>query len=271
MTTRGFGSSSMAPDAHPSEPSIRHGWRGRIPFFGRRRGRGQSLVEFAISIPLVLLMLLFGIDFGRVFLGWVTLNNTVREAANYAALYPTAWGSPAAAASHPEYVRLIGAESSGINCSMPATLPPPTFPNGTDIGSPAVVAITCRFSLITPLIKNILGSPISVSSSASFPIRSGVIAGIPVGSGLPQGTPTPSQAPGSPPPSPTPAPTPAMCSVPNLVGTTTNQAGQPWKAAGFGAGNLLFNPLVPPHYTIGHQTLSAAASVACTSTMTVSP
>ena len=234
--------------------------------------RGQSLVEFAISIPVVLLMLLFGIDFGRVFLGWVTLNNTVREAANYAALYPTAWGTPAAATSHPEYVRLIGAEALGINCSMPATLPPPTFPNGTDIGSPAVVAITCRFSLITPVIGRILGSPISVSSSASFPIRSGVIAGIPVGSGLPQGTATPSQAPASQAPSPSPAPTPVpTCTVPDLKNKNTSAAGGIWTTAGFSASNLLYSPLVPPNYTIKTQSLTKNTTVVCTSTVTVTP
>jgi len=239
----------------------------------RRRTRGQSLVEFAITIPVVLLMLLFGIDFGRVFLGWVTLNNTVREAANYAALYPTAWGSPGVAASHPEYVRLINAEAFGINCAMPATLPAPSFPNGTSIGSPAIVAITCRFSLITPVIGNILGSPISVSSSAVFPIRSGVIAGIPVGSTAPQGTPAPSQAPGSQaPPSPTPAPTPVpMCTVPNMKNLDTSAAGPAWTGAGFTATNLLYSPLIPPNYTIKNQSVTKNTSVACTSTMTVSP
>src|SRR3954454_11321063 len=81
---------------------------------GRRFGldpRGQSLVEFAISAPVVLLMVLFGIDFGRVFLGWVALTNAVREAANFAALNPTAWNSPGNPAAQAEYVRLITAET----------------------------------------------------------------------------------------------------------------------------------------------------------------
>ena len=65
---------------------------------GRRSGRrstqskGQSLTELAITLPVVFLMVLFGIDFGRVYLGWVSLNNAVREAANYAALHPNAGG-----------------------------------------------------------------------------------------------------------------------------------------------------------------------------------
>ena len=52
------------------------------------RSRGQSMVEFALVIPLILLLMLIAIDFGRVFLGWVGLNNAARVAANYAAMHP---------------------------------------------------------------------------------------------------------------------------------------------------------------------------------------
>ena len=35
------------------------------------RSLGQSLVEFALVLPMILLLMLIAIDFGRVFLGWV--------------------------------------------------------------------------------------------------------------------------------------------------------------------------------------------------------
>ena len=143
--------------------------------------RGQGLVEFSISFPVVMFMILFGVDFGRVFLGWVTLTNAVREAANFAAIQPDAWGTPGSPTGQAEFARLINAETAEINCTLPATLPDPVFPNGTDIGSPAVVSITCQFSLITPLIGNVVGNPVNVSASASFPIRGGSIEGTPVG------------------------------------------------------------------------------------------
>ncbi len=48
---------------------------------GRRRG--QTLAEFALTLP-ILLMLTFGIiEFGRLFQSWVTLQNAAREAARY--------------------------------------------------------------------------------------------------------------------------------------------------------------------------------------------
>ena len=48
------------------------------------RRRGQTLAEFAISLP-ILLLLLFGVlEFGRLFQSWVTLQNAARTAARYA-------------------------------------------------------------------------------------------------------------------------------------------------------------------------------------------
>ena len=49
-----------------------------------RRRKGQTLAEFAITLP-ILLILTFGIiEFGRIFQAWVTLQNSARVAARYA-------------------------------------------------------------------------------------------------------------------------------------------------------------------------------------------
>jgi Flp pilus assembly protein TadG len=267
------------PATDSARPPDRVRGRGRALGKGRFRGRfrGQGLVEFAISLPVVLLMIGFGIDFGRVFLGWVQLSNAVREAANFAAINPKAWTAPGSPAAQAEFERLITTEATGINCTLPATIPDPTFPTGTDIGSPAVVAITCQFSLITPLVSTVLGSPIPVSASSSFPIRSGMIAGTGSGGGLlsfAPVVPTPSAPGPTAPPVPTvpPIPTaPPTCKVPDLKNDDSSIATGKWTAAGFTANNLGFNPLVPPHYRIRTQTLTKNSMVACTSSMTVTP
>lgn len=49
-----------------------------------RGRRGQTLVEFALTLPLLLLLLLGIIEFGRIFQAWVTLQNAARTAARYA-------------------------------------------------------------------------------------------------------------------------------------------------------------------------------------------
>lgn len=262
-----------------------------------RRSSAQSLVEFALLLPVLALIVMFGIDFGRVFLGWVTLNNSVRQAASFAAAHPFAWGVIPDSVAQAEYERLVRAEAAQINCSLPGTVPSPTFPEGQEIGEPAVAAITCQFPILTPIIGSIIGDGLPVSASAAFPIRAGAIAGVPVEPRAPVPTvePTPSFEPEPsvsldpsaepPPPTATPAPptpTPApVCTVPNLVGRDTKEAQNYWGTKGRGstpgAGfrtNVIFDPLVGPksQYPIGRQSLSPGETLPCDTTfITVRP
>jgi hypothetical protein len=257
-----------------------------------RHGRlGQSVAEFALTLPMALLMVLFGLDFGRVFLGWVALNQAAREAANYAAMNPTAWTLPYNLAVQTEYSRLVTKEASGINCALAAPIPAPTFPNGTSIGAPAVVELHCSFSLITPIIGAIVGNPIPVSASSAFPVRSGNIEGVPLeslpataaptdtpaptGTAAPTDTPAPTDTspPGptpspTPVPTPTPIPTPPTCTVISLLNVQSNRAQGDWIAAGF-SGSVIFSPLVPPQYRIQWQSLTVGTTVLCSSGVTV--
>lgn len=50
----------------------------------RPKQHGQTLAEFAISAPLVLLLLFGILEFGRMFQSWVTLQNAARAAVRYA-------------------------------------------------------------------------------------------------------------------------------------------------------------------------------------------
>jgi TadE-like protein len=248
---------------------------------GRQRtrlARGQSLVEFALILPIMLTLLLAGVDFGRAFLGWVELNNVVREAANFAADNPTGWSTGNSGTAQAEYTRLVTADAARINCTLPSPLPAPSFPNGPDgqnlIGTPATVSITCNFKLLTPFIGDIVGNTIHITASAAFPIRNGVIMNIPVGSVIPTASPTPSPSPSpssspssSPSPSPSPSPTPAMCTVPDLTKFKADQAQSKWEAAGF-TQPVLFNPLTNPtkNANVISQTIAAETSSSCSST-----
>src|SRR3954468_3597917 len=180
----------MTPFPTPSTPARRRadpagaGTRSIRP-----RSRGQSLAEFALTVPMALLMVLFGLDFGRVFLGWVALTNATREAANYAAMNPTAWTGAGIASVKTEYQRLVATEASSINCSLTTPVPAPTFSDGTSIGAPVTVSLTCRFSLITPIIGLLIGNPVPVSASSAFPVRAGNIEGIPIQSTAPTDSP----------------------------------------------------------------------------------
>jgi len=151
----------------------------------RDRSKGQSIVELALIAPVMLLILMVGLDFGRVFLGWVNLNNTARIAANFAAANATDLAS--AGTLHDDaiarYEALIQADATTINCTLPNPIPAPTFPSGTDLGDLAHVSLDCNFGVITPIISNILGSTVKISASSDFPVRSGIVANVPPGGG----------------------------------------------------------------------------------------
>jgi hypothetical protein len=50
--------------------------------------RGAGLVEFAMVIPLLLLLLMGAVDFGRAFYTYIVITNAAREGARYASHFP---------------------------------------------------------------------------------------------------------------------------------------------------------------------------------------
>ncbi len=146
----------------------------------RDHARGQSMVEFALLIPALLLFMLIALDFGRVYLGYVNLQNLARIAANYAANDPTA---DFAAGS--EYEQLVLRDAAATNCDLDPTWTsdsPPTFTDvdgdgkNTGMGDTVEVGLTCKFAILTPVISTILASQLDVSASSVFPIKAGMAA-----------------------------------------------------------------------------------------------
>jgi PKD repeat protein len=147
-----------------------------------RAGRGQSLVEFALVLPVILLILLVTLDFGRIFLGYINVQNMARIAANYAANNPTAWGGTPNATIQLRYESQVLADASATNCALPGSVPAPAFMDRTgdgdanDLGDNAQVQITCDFAVITPLISSILGGTVQVTAESNFPVKTGMSA-----------------------------------------------------------------------------------------------
>jgi hypothetical protein len=191
----------------------------------RRTARGQGLVEFAIVLPLLMLLLVMAVDFGRVFFGSVGLHNAARIAADRAAQTPNAWpGSVGQDTIDQEnYRSRTEADLEAVNCDYPP-VPDPEFPVGKDDGDPAVVELRCTFHLLTPLAEIILGGPITLGAHSEFPIHRVVSTGIP-----------------APPPPPPPCITTER-RVPDMVGERLRDARDMWVAAGFASSS--FTPAV---------------------------
>lgn len=136
----------------------------------RRRSRGQSLVEFALVLPVFLVFLAGALDLGRVFYANITLNNAAREGAFQAAITPTLFQEDQACnQATNRVVCRIQNETQG---SMIAVAP-------TDIdmscsagcaktaGSFVTVEVRGTFRLVTPLLSFIFGGQdLDLTSSA---------------------------------------------------------------------------------------------------------
>ncbi|MBA2300411.1 MAG: pilus assembly protein, partial [Chloroflexi bacterium] len=122
------------------------------------------MVELALVLPMLLLLTLTAIDFGRVFLGWVNLQQMTRIAANHAAENASAWGAPGDPAERAEYQAKVRNDARLINCELPDPLPDPVLSGGTQLGAPVSVSLSCEFSIITPVISNVIGGTILVSA-----------------------------------------------------------------------------------------------------------
>jgi Flp pilus assembly protein TadG len=112
----------------------------RPPRRGRKAAdRGSVAMEFALVLP-VLLLIVFGIiDFGRALNAQIALTGAAREGARLAALgYPSAAVQARVVAAAPDL--------SGVTVTIAAGCPP-----GAGPAEDAQVDVSYRFSFITPI------------------------------------------------------------------------------------------------------------------------
>jgi Flp pilus assembly protein TadG len=55
-----------------------------------KSSRGQSMVEFAVILPVLLLLVMGAVDFGRAYFAYVSVTNGARNGAQYASQSPVA-------------------------------------------------------------------------------------------------------------------------------------------------------------------------------------
>ena len=105
--------------------------------------RGQGLLEFALVVVFLLLTMFAIIDFARVFFGYATMSNGVREGARYAVVHPGEDGDIIAAA-----------EAMMVVIGAPVVVQV-GYPDGDlDRTSRVVVTATSDFAVWTPVIPN---------------------------------------------------------------------------------------------------------------------
>jgi Flp pilus assembly protein TadG len=105
----------------------------------KRRGeRGANLVEFALVLPLLVLLLAGVADFGRAFNNYIIITNASREGARYGSRFPTVQ-------SGIEQAAIQEAGNWGVNL-VPADITIDT--TGISPGSRISVMVTFQFPTI---------------------------------------------------------------------------------------------------------------------------
>lgn len=199
---------------HLSGSPMRHVPRLR----GRRKSRGQSLVEFAIIVPVVLVLLGVIADSGRLFFSYVAITNAAREGALFGAKSPNC-DVPKTGCANPNNVAWKVSQDAGSGATMSAAC---LAPDGTTRGSVSAclegdtyrINVRQPVGLLTPLVRVVFGSTIWVGAgSSALVFNPGSY-----GSAPPPPSPSPSPSPDpSVSPSPSPAPSTGPCSAPLIT------------------------------------------------------
>ncbi len=117
--------------------------------------RGQSLIEFALTMVVLLLLLMGAFDLGRIYFSLVALNNAAGEGALYAAINPKCIqpsDGPTCGDPDNALYRARNESPTGLvdpnRMTIQAQLPP-TF----EEGNPIVITIHYQYDIVTPVIS----------------------------------------------------------------------------------------------------------------------
>ena len=138
----------------------------------RPRSRGQALVEFALLLPVFLLLLVVAVDFGRLFFTYIQINNAAREGANFGRNTPTdTIGIRNQAVGEKSGQAQVGENAINLTTSCATDLGVPIScalaQGGTGAGSTITVAVNEPFRFLTPVVGAILGNTIQMNASAT--------------------------------------------------------------------------------------------------------
>ena len=116
----------------------------------RSRTRGQALVEFAIALPILILLVAGVLELGRGYGYAIATSDAARDGARYVAGKTALTDGPGLASMCSIIKADLAAVTANVSCATLVAHAPP-FVSGTDFANPAggqaVVAVYCGTSL----------------------------------------------------------------------------------------------------------------------------
>ncbi|HEY8199257.1 MAG TPA: TadE/TadG family type IV pilus assembly protein [Candidatus Limnocylindrales bacterium] len=178
------------------------------------RSRGQALLEFALILPVFMLLFAGALDLGRLYASQIAVANAAREGALEAAQNPTSFeaNQPCNGITNRVMCRALGEATGSFVTITPGNVSLTCNPACDDqIGYTATVRVEAPFTLLTPILSPIIGGQtITLGSSQVAAMMTAPDAG-PTPSPSPSPTPDPSATAT---PIPTPSPTPPVTPAP---------------------------------------------------------
>lgn len=124
----------------------------------KKNKKGQSLVETALVLPILLLILTGIIDFGIMFNNYLLIGNAAREGARSAAI-----GSTDAQIS--SKVNEVASLLDSTKLSVEIT---PDGVTGRTAGNSVKVTVKYEYSMITPVIADIIPGPFQLTAVSTM-------------------------------------------------------------------------------------------------------
>jgi Flp pilus assembly protein TadG len=120
--------------------------------------KGQSLVETALVLPVLILILAAIIDFGIMFNNYLLIGNAAREGARSAAI-----GSTDA-----QITAKVNQVASLLDSTKLTIVISPNGTTGRTSGNPVTVTVKYTYSMITPVIGDIIPGPFQLKAASTM-------------------------------------------------------------------------------------------------------
>lgn len=119
--------------------------------------RGQALVELALALPLIIMLVMGTIEFGRLFHSYLLITNASREGARIAIT----------GADDLTIIARVNDVTSSLNNTKEIDIDPEIQASRTN-GVPVTVTVDYEHNIITPVLDSILPNPVTLTSSTSM-------------------------------------------------------------------------------------------------------
>ena len=186
----------------------------------RPHSRGQSIVELALILPVLMLLVASTLDLGRMFYSQITISNAAREGAYEAAYQPGSFiaNAPCHKINNRVMCRVLSEAKGSFVEVQKADVTLACSPScAKAIGNTVTVTVLGHFTLLTPIMAPFLGgNDVTLTSTASAQIITDPPIAVAAPTATPTGTPTPTPAPTA---TPTPAPTGGPTATPTATPT----------------------------------------------------